>query len=82
MLGADRGTLKVTLNDGKELPAKLVAVDRRSGLQLLKVNVSDLSMVELSADDILLGEQVATVMCTDVSARAAETGIITVIDDS
>lgn len=82
MLGSDQGTLKVTLKDGQELPAKFVAIDRRSGLQLLKVDFNDLSSVELSAGDVLLGEQVATVLCTDVSDRAAATGIITAKNDS
>lgn len=79
-LGSEGGNLKVTFNNGKEMPAKLVAADRRSGLQLLKVDSDGLPTVELSAGDILLGEQVATVVCTDVSDRAAATGIITATD--
>jgi S1-C subfamily serine protease len=77
MLGSEIGSIKVTLNNGQELPARLVAVDRRSGLQLLQVDSQDLPHVKLFVGDVLLGGQVATVMCTDVSDRAAATGIIT-----
>jgi len=77
MLGSDGGKFTVTLDGGKQLPAKLVAVDRRSGLQLLKIDAQDLPHVKLVVGDVLLGGQVATVMCTDVSDRAAATGIIT-----
>jgi len=77
MLGSESGRFKVTLNNGKELPARLLAVDRRSGLQLLKIDAQDLPHVKLFVGDVLLGGQVATVMCTDVSERAAATGIIT-----
>ena len=79
-LGSDEGKFKITLQSGKELPANLVAVDRRSGLQLLKTNADELSFVELSAGEVPLGEQVATVVCTDLNDRAAATGIITAKD--
>ena len=77
MLGSDKGDVKVTLSDNKQVDAKIVVTDRRSGLQLLKIDGKDLPTVTLSTDDVLLGAQVAAVVCTDINDRAAVAGIVT-----
>ena len=73
-----KGNLTVTLADGKQTKAKLLVDDQRSGLQLIKVDdVEDLTPVQVVvSDDVLLGQEVATVVSTDVQDRAAATGIV------
>jgi S1-C subfamily serine protease len=77
MLGSNKGDVKVTLSNNQQVEAKIVVTDRRSGLQLLKIDGKDLPTITLSTDDVLLGAQVAAVVCTDVNERAAVAGIIT-----
>ncbi|MBI3861024.1 MAG: PDZ domain-containing protein [Planctomycetia bacterium] len=77
MLGShEDGTYSVTFADGKVLPAKLLVDDRRSGLQLLKVDAAGLPYLLLSDQSPQVGEEVTWTYCLDLKERAAARGII------
>lgn len=71
------GTYTVTFSDGRELPARLLVEDRRTGLRLLKVDADELPYVELSDEEVELGQQIVAVLSIDATSRAAAQGIVT-----
>lgn len=70
------GTYSVTLGDGRVLAARLLADDRRSGLQLLKVDADGLPNLDSSDRSPDLGEEVVWTYCLDLRERAVGRGIV------
>ncbi len=73
----NRGSISVTFNDGKTLPARIVVKDERSHLQLLKVDAKNLPFVKVAEVDVELGQDVIATPCTDLKDRIVTRGIIT-----
>ncbi|WP_414831669.1 Do family serine endopeptidase [Afifella sp. YEN Y35] len=57
----DGSEVTVVMEDGKELPAKVVGVDERTDLALLKVDGNDYTYVNLSQDAPKIGQWVVAV---------------------
>lgn len=74
-----KGSYEVTLNGGRTLPAKVVAIDRRTNLELIKVDGQDLPYVELSETPPAIGQSVVATVSTDVHRRAAVAGMVAAI---
>jgi hypothetical protein len=72
----EKTELSVTLSDGRSLPGRAVVTDDRSGLQLLKVDASDLVAAEVSDSQVVLGDTVLTVIRTEVNDGRAAGGLI------
>lgn len=54
--------LKAQLNDGRQFEAKLVGIDRKQDIAVVKIEADDLVSAEIgNSDDVVLGEQVAVV---------------------
>ncbi|UTH76790.1 DegQ family serine endoprotease [Chromobacterium sp. IIBBL 290-4] len=59
---ADGGQIRVTLTDKRELRAKLVGLDKRSDVALLKVAAADLPVAKIgNPSDLKVGEWVAAI---------------------
>lgn len=53
---------KAQLNDGRQFEAKLVGIDRKQDLAVVKIEADDLTSAEIGdSDDVILGEQVAVI---------------------
>jgi S1-C subfamily serine protease len=74
------GDYSVTFHDRSKVPAKLVVDDRRSGLQLLKVDRVKTPYVEPADEQAELGQQVMAVLCTDPNDRIVAQGIVAAKD--
>ena len=81
-LSREPGDIQVIWQDGRRESARIVVDDRRTDLQLLRVDADDLVKAELRQDAVELAQQVVTVTCTDVRERAAGTGIVTALNQS
>lgn len=58
--GANR--FKAQLNDGRQFEAKLVGVDQKQDIAVVKIEADDLVTAEIgNSDDVILGEQVAVI---------------------
>lgn len=79
-LSPEPGDIEVVWMDGRRLPATIVVHDRRTDLQLLRVDANGLAKVDLRQDAVELAQQVVTVTCTDLRERAAGTGIVTTLN--
>jgi serine protease Do len=72
------GRFNVTWEDGQSAPARLVVDDRRSGLQLLKVDSSSpRPFLTVASESIVPGDPVAAVVAVDMHQRVAAQGIVT-----
>jgi len=74
--------LKITLNDGPTLPAKLLVHDHRSGMQLLKIDATGLPHLDVAEDDAELGQPVLAAACTGLRSREVAQGIVAATDCS
>jgi S1-C subfamily serine protease len=80
MIGSyEDGQYVVTLGDGKSLPARLLVDDRRTGLQLLKIDVAGLPFLIPSRQPVPIGEEVTWAYCLDPKDRAAGQGIVAAV---
>jgi S1-C subfamily serine protease len=71
-------TVKVTFQDGRDLPAELVAMDLASGLALLRVGASDLPALSMaSSRDLHPGDEVFVVSCVGENGCRVADGCIT-----
>lgn len=53
---------KAQLNDGRQFEAKLVGIDRKQDLAVVKIEANDLISAEIgNSDNVILGEQVAVI---------------------
>lgn len=53
---------KAQLNDGRQFEAKLVGIDRKQDLAVVKIEADDLVSAEIgNSDEVILGEQVAVI---------------------
>lgn len=58
----DSSNIKITLNDKREFPAKLIGLDVSSDVALLKIDTTDLPVATLgSSSDLKVGEWVAAI---------------------
>jgi S1-C subfamily serine protease len=77
MIGShEDGQYSVTLADGRTMPARLLVDDRRSGLQLLKIDAAGLPFLSISNQPAQIGEDVTWTYCLDLKDRAAARGMI------
>jgi len=74
--GTGKGSLLVTFPDGRELPARLLVDDRRSGLHLLKVDAEGLPFVKLADEPAQVGQRVLSVMCISPRRSIVAVGIV------
>jgi serine protease Do len=72
----DDGQYSVTLADGRALPARVLVDDRRTGLQLLKIDAGGLPFLMLSNQPPQIGEEVTLTYCLDLKDRAAGRAMI------
>lgn len=53
---------KAQLNDGRQFEAKLVGIDKKQDIAVVKIDADDLVSAEIgNSDDVILGEQVAVI---------------------
>lgn len=58
----EEAQFKAQLNDGRQFEAKLVGIDRKQDLAVVKIEADDLTSAEIgNSDDVILGEQVAVI---------------------
>ncbi|HXN87545.1 MAG TPA: S1C family serine protease, partial [Candidatus Binataceae bacterium] len=76
LLGAN--SVIVTLVNGDQLPAKIIAKDYHTGLGLLKIEGSNYPRLEVvSAENCMPGQEVFSVASLGGEKRCADTGMIT-----
>jgi S1-C subfamily serine protease len=76
VLGAN--ALRVTLQDGRELPADLAGMDLMSGLALLRVDATSLPALSFGTSrDLRLGDEVFVVSCIGESNFRVADGFVT-----
>lgn len=58
----EEAQFKAQLNDGRQFEAKLVGIDRKQDLAVVKIEADDLVSAEIgNSDEVILGEQVAVI---------------------
>lgn len=58
----EEAQFKAQLNDGRQFEAKLVGIDRKQDLAVVKIEADNLTSAEIGdSDDVVLGEQVAVI---------------------
>ena len=67
---------KVTFEDGRSLPARVLVDDHRSGLRLLKVDARDLPFLALAEQEPQIGDKAICTYCTSAKDRAASQGMV------
>jgi len=70
-------SITVTMTDGEQLPAQIVAQDQETGLSLLKIAAHELPFLKLAANDsVALGDPVVMVASSGQNSRRVSGGYV------
>lgn len=73
--------IEATLADGRQSTARPVVHDLRTGLTLLKLNITETPHLPIGDAQVEVGMPIVVLACTDLSTRAARAGIVSAVGD-